>query len=62
MTTGNQKYPNNKEEADCHLEESVSSGLITQSEADVIKRFFASPQAKNWPATDFQRRMQGSGG
>ena len=45
-----------------HLEESVSSGRITQAEADVIKLFFASRPPGNWPASNLQRRMQGSGG
>lgn len=62
MTNGNPEHPNNNKEADRHLEESLSSGRITQSEADVIRHFFASPQPGNWPATDLQRRMQGSGG
>jgi len=44
------------------LEESVSSGRITQAEADVIKLFFASKPARNWPVSDLQRRMQSSGG
>lgn len=62
MTNGSREHPNNNAEADRHLEESVSSGRITQSEADVIRRFFASPSMGNWPATGLQRRMQGSGG
>ena len=45
-----------------HLEESVSSGRITQAEADVIKLFFASKPARDWPHSDLQRRMQNSGG
>jgi hypothetical protein len=62
MTNGNREHPNNNDEADRHLEESVSSGRITQSEADVVRLFFASQPLGNWPATDLQRRMQGSGG
>jgi hypothetical protein len=45
-----------------HLEESVSSGRITPSEAEVIRQFFASPRQENWPASNLQRRMQSSGG
>jgi len=45
-----------------HLDESVSSGRITQAEADVIKLFFASKPARAWPVSDLQRRMQSSGG
>jgi len=45
-----------------HLEESVSSGRITQAEADVIQQFFASRPSGNWPASNLQRRMQSSGG
>jgi hypothetical protein len=45
-----------------HLEESVSSGRITRDEADVIKLFFASMPAGQWPASNLQRRMQSSGG
>jgi hypothetical protein len=49
-------------ETDRHLEESVSSGRITEAEAEVIKLFFASARPGNWPANDLQRRMQSSGG
>lgn len=62
MTNGNHEHLSSSDEADRHLEESVFSGRITQSEADVIRRFFESPQLANWPANDLQRRMQGSGG
>ena len=45
-----------------HLDESVASGRITQAEADVIRLFFATKTALDWPASDLQRRMQSSGG
>lgn len=51
----------NSDRASRHLEESVSSGLITEAEADVIKLFFASPTEATWPANELQRRMQSSG-
>lgn len=54
------ELPNN--EPSRHLEESVSAGRITQAEADIIKLFFASRSPANWPASNLQRRMQGSGG
>jgi len=54
------EHPNS--EPNLHLEESVSSGRITQAEADIIKLFFASRPPGNWPASDLQRRMQSSGG
>ena len=60
MTDGDKEHDDS--ESSRHLEESVSSGRITRDEADVIKRFFASKPAGNWPASDLQRRMQSSGG
>lgn len=52
----------NDDKAQRHLEESVASGRITQSEAEAIRLFFASPKQENWPVSDLQRRMQSSGG
>jgi hypothetical protein len=62
MTDRDKKHSNNDNELSRHLEENVSSGRITQAEADVIKHFFASRPPGNWPASDLQRRMQSSGG
>ncbi len=62
MTNENREHPDNGDKADRHLEESISSGRITQSEADVIRLFFASSSPENWPSSDLQRRMQSSGG
>ena len=45
-------------EAKLHLEESLASGRITRSEADVIESFFAVPPSPEWPDSGFQRRMQ----
>lgn len=45
-----------------HLEESVASGRITRSEADVIKQFFSAVPLPDWPSSGLQRRMQFSGG
>lgn len=58
----NRESPDNDDKARRHLEESVSSGRITESEADVIRLFFASPRQENWPVSNLQRRMQGSRG
>jgi hypothetical protein len=60
--TDRDKENSNNGETSRHLEESVSSGRITQAEAEVIKLFFASRPPGNWPASDLQRRMQDSGG
>jgi hypothetical protein len=62
MTDRDKEHSNNDNELSRHLEENVSSGRITQAEADVIKLFFASRPQENWPASNLQRRMQGSGG
>lgn len=45
-----------------HLEESLASGRITQSEAGVIAQFFAAAPSLEWPSSGLQRRMQASGG
>jgi hypothetical protein len=58
----NREPLDNGDKANRHLEESISSGRITPSEAEVIRLFFASPKQENWPASDLQRRMQSSGG
>jgi hypothetical protein len=44
------------------LENSISSGRITATEAETIRSFFASKPAVQWPATEMQKRMQSSGG
>ena len=44
-----------------HLEESLASGRITQSEAQVIAQFFATAPSPEWPSSGLQRRMQVSG-
>jgi hypothetical protein len=62
MTDRDQTPPGKASVPSPHLEESVLSGRITQAEADVIRSFFASKPAPNWPASDLQRRMQSSGG
>jgi hypothetical protein len=58
----NREPSNNDDKANRHLEESISSGQITPSEAEIIRLFFASPKQENWPASSFQRRMRSSGG
>jgi hypothetical protein len=62
MIDRDKEHSNNDTGPSRHLEENVSSGRITRAEADVIKSFFASGSADNWPASNLQRRMQGSGG
>lgn len=44
-----------------HLEESLASGRITRSEADIIESFFAATPSPEWPSSGLQRRMQASG-
>ena len=44
------------------LEESIASGRITRSEANVIELFFASTPSLEWPSSGLQKRMQASGG
>ncbi|MDB5606583.1 MAG: hypothetical protein JWP25_3483 [Bradyrhizobium sp.] len=61
MTDRDKEYSNNNQPSR-HLEESVSSGRITQAEAEVIRLFFATKPPGNWPSSSLQRRMQGSGG
>ena len=62
MTDKDNEQADNDKRASRHLEESISSGRITPAEADVIKLFFATEPARNWPASNLQRRMQSSGG
>jgi len=62
MIDRDKEHSNNDNDPNRHLEESVSSGRITRAEADVIKSFFANGSPDNWPASNLQRRMQGSGG
>ncbi len=62
MTDRDKEHSNNDNELTRQLEENVSSGRITQAEAQVIKLFFASKAPGNWPASNLQCRMQSSGG
>lgn len=55
-------YSRSSSAAKRHLEESLASGLITQSEAGVIAQFFATAPSPEWPSSGLQRRMQASGG
>jgi hypothetical protein len=48
--------------SDCAIQDSVASGRISQSEADVMKMFFRTAPQANWPSSDIQKRMQASGG
>jgi hypothetical protein len=61
MTDRDNEHSNNVESGGS-LEARVSSGRITQAEADVIKLFFARRLPENWPTSNLQRRMQSSGG
>jgi hypothetical protein len=58
MTDQNRKSSG---DAKRHIEESLASGRISSSEADVIRSFFAAPASLEWPASGLQRRMQASG-
>ena len=62
MTDRDKERSNNDNELSRQLEEKVSSGRITQAEAEVIKHYFENRSSKNWPASNLQRRMQSSGG
>jgi hypothetical protein len=55
------EYPPSGRAAKLHLEESLASGRITKSEAEVIAHFFASPTSQEWPSSGLQKRMQTSG-
>jgi hypothetical protein len=55
-------YSKSSSAAKRHLEESLASGRITQSEAGVIAQFFAAAPSLEWPSSGLQRRMQASGG